>query len=227
MSENLSIIAIGGGGPATGSRPFIEAGLDLTGKPKPRLLHIPTARPTEQAYNDSVEPVRRLYGDELGLPFDVLHPFGSVPAAHIIDEKLAAADIVYISGGNTRQLRTIWHEHGIDQKIRTAAAAGTVITGISAGMLAPFEAGHSDAESYEKPEGEPWEYIAVDGLLGIVRAVGCPHYDTHHPQTEQPRAENFQSMMREQFSGRTGVAADNQAALRIVGGSFDVMTVND
>lgn len=59
--------------------------------------------------------------------------------------------------------------------------------------------------------------------LGILDAVGCPHYNTSHKQTGELRADSFQEMMHREFPNNTGIGIDDYAALEIHNNSFRVL----
>ena len=54
-------------------------------------------------------------------------------------------DLIYVSGGNTAILLAAWRTHGLDRALRTAADAGVVMAGMSAGANCWFEASTTDS----------------------------------------------------------------------------------
>ena len=84
-------------------------------------------------------------------------------------EVIARQDIVMVGGGNTANMLAIWRLHGVERALRDAYAAGTVLTGWSAGLLCWFEGGITDSFT---PELGPLR----DGL-GLLKGTACPHYD--------------------------------------------------
>ncbi len=217
----MKIVAGGGGNPTTTSLPLFEAGLNMTGLQKPNILLIPTAKNKPEAYANAVSNMTN-FGQQRGLPVQTLHGFGVMPNQATTAELLGWADIIYVSGGNTRHMMGQWES--IQNMIYNAVKRGSVVaTGISAGMLAWFDSGHSDSLAYEVPEGTPWDYIRVDGL-GIIRAVGCPHLDSHHPQTKQPRRESFEQMLAKQPMRTVGIGLDESAGMQIVDGTVTVLS---
>ena len=119
------------------------------------------------------ENFEKLYGEELGLETDSLLLYSN-PSEKQIEEKIQSADIIYVSGGNTKRMIEKWHETGVDNLLREAYENGTLMSGLSAGAICWFEYGHSDSESYEK-DGE-WDFIKVEGLNIIEDIIFCPHY---------------------------------------------------
>lgn len=149
--------------------------LGLTGKARPRVLLVPTASGDSK---DFVERFERACA-ELGAIPSVLSLFrGTRPdlGAYVREH-----DVVYVTGGNTRNMLALWREWGLDRVLRDAYEAGIVIGGLSAGSLAWFEAGVTDS---------------VPGALSPIRGLGwlsgshCPHYDG-----EPGRKPAFESMV--------------------------------
>ena len=84
-------------------------------------------------------------------------------------ERVAAADVVVVCGGNTANLLALWRLHGIDRALRQAWEGGAALGGVSAGANCWFEACVTDSFSVE-----------LDGLddgLGFLAGSYCPHFD--------------------------------------------------
>ncbi len=88
---------------------------------------------------------------------------------------IAAADIVYVGGGNTLRMMKLWRRRGVDRMLMKAAADGTVLAGVSAGAICWCTAGVSDSRSFNAHDGT-WPYIAVRGL-GLINVLLSPHHD--------------------------------------------------
>jgi peptidase E len=160
-----TILTLGGGGfsgdPEGGSA-LDDFLLGLTGKTRPRVCFVPTAS------GDSIE-----YAERFLAAFDgraetsVLSLFGNpafdyTPPEHVLDQ-----DVVYVGGGSTANLLALWRLHGLDRRLREAAARGTVLAGISAGMNCWYEG--SSTDSFGPLRALP------DGL-GLLPGSACPHY---------------------------------------------------
>jgi len=111
--------------------------LTLTGKLVPKICFLPTAS------GDPREQTTRFH-----------ERFGAWPCQpsvlslfHLgrdrIDprEHLLAQDAIYVGGGSMRNLLAIWREHGVDETMRCAWEAGTVLAGLSAGAMCWFQGG--------------------------------------------------------------------------------------
>ncbi|NYG54236.1 peptidase E [Nocardioides perillae] len=166
-----TVLALGGGGfSMEPDNPLLDDFLlSLVERPRgesgrPRVCFVPTAS------GDSVD-----YADRFTEAFagraetSVLSLFrlGELPGGDL-RAHLLAQDVVYVGGGSTANLLALWRLHGLDELLVEAAAAGTVLAGISAGMNCWFEASVTDSFGPLAP--------LADGL-GLLRGSACPHYD--------------------------------------------------
>ena len=111
-------------------------------------------------------------------------------------------DILYVGGGNTKNLLALWKDWGLDQILRRAWESGKVLAGISAGSICWFEEGLTD--SY----GSGLKPLPC---LGFLRGSNCPHYDGE----SERRPSYFQALLE---GGIQPVfAADDGAALHFIG----------
>lgn len=162
----------------------------LASSEKPKVCFIPTASGDSQGYIDrfyenmtehNVEP------SHLSLfngPIESLRDF-------VFDK-----DIIYVGGGNTRNLIVLWREWGLDKIFQEAYQAGKVVGGISAGSICWYEEGVTDSI--------PGELNALD-CLGIISGSNCPHYDG-----DENRRPAFHRLI---LSGmRDGIACDDGVA---------------
>ncbi len=151
------ILACGGDGDFTA---FL---LDLSGRARPRFCLLPTATADDPAR--IVGFYDRVLQHDCA-PFHV-ELFGTPqqPA-----ERVAAADIVWVGGGNTANMLAIWRLHGIDLALRAAWERGAVLAGASAGGNCWFEGNVTDSFG-------PQLAALADGL-GILSGSFCPHYDS-------------------------------------------------
>lgn len=70
-------------------------------------------------------------------------PEGAIPVDQL--DRVLEHDVVYVGGGSTANLLAVWRLHGIDTVLEKAAARGTVLAGISAGMNCWFEGSSTDS----------------------------------------------------------------------------------
>lgn len=162
MSVPGTIVTLGGGGFSMsddGTSAIDDLILDLAGATHPRVCFVPTAS------GDSVGYVERFEAAFAGRArTSVLTLFGNpdyLPAGHLLEQ-----DVVYVGGGSTANLLALWRLHGLPDVLARAAANGTVLAGISAGMNAWFEASSTDSFGPLAP--------LRDGL-GFLPGGACPH----------------------------------------------------
>ena len=94
----------------------------------------------------------------------------SIASPDDIDGLVRAQDVVIVGGGNTANMLAIWRLHGVEDALRRAYAAGTVLSGWSAGCLCWFEGGITDSFTPELG--------ALRDGLGLLAGSACPHYDS-------------------------------------------------
>jgi peptidase E len=112
-------------------------------------------------------------------------------------------DVIYVGGGNTRNLLALWREWGLDSILREAWQSGIVMAGISAGSICWFQQGLSDSVI-------PNHRAPLD-CLGFLPSSNCPHYDG-----ESERRPAYHRFIQE---GKldAGYAADDGAAFHFIG----------
>jgi dipeptidase E len=138
--------------------------LDLTGRPRPKILFVPTASGDDAAY------LLTFYQALTGVACEPSHLLLVKRTVDDIDGFIKGHDVVMVGGGNTANMLAIWRLHGVENALRSAYANGTVLTGWSAGCICWFEAGITDSFT---PELGPLR----DGLK-LLKGSACPHYDS-------------------------------------------------
>jgi len=165
----------------------------LARRSRPRILFVPTAS------GDSAEYLLTFYQQLAGMDCEPSHLALFQRTVGDIAGLIAAQDIVMVGGGNTANMLAIWRLHGVDRALRDAYAAGTILTGWSAGCICWFDAGITDSFT---PDLGP----LPDGL-GLLRGSACPHYDSE--------ARRPQVFAREIAAGfPPGIALDDGVAAR-------------
>jgi dipeptidase E len=195
------IVAVGGGDVFT----LWGSVLDLV-RPSPRVLWVGTA--------SAESPEYALTGH------DALRERADVRRVEVVPwppeelrELVLSQDVIVVGGGNTANMLAIWRVHGFDRLLREAWERGTVLTGVSAGMICWFEAGVTDSYG-PRLEG------MRDGL-GLLPGSACPHYDG-----EERRRPVYRQLVDEGFP--PGYAADDGVALHFVGTElFEVWTTRE
>jgi dipeptidase E len=192
------ILAIGGGALLDPSSRLEEYLLELAEAARPRVCFLPTA------VGDRAERVELFYDAFRGRACEATHVelFG-VPERPA--EAVAAADVVYVNGGNTANLLALWRLHGIDAAVREAWERGAVLGGWSAGGICWFEDAPTDSFG-------PRLRRLADGL-GFLAGSFCPHYDS-----EPARRKAFAQLVADGMPA--GYAADDDCGLLFEAGEL-------
>jgi len=193
------IVAIGGGGFSDDSE---NLGLELfllglVSKPRPKVCFLPTAS------GDSEQYLLKFYASFARLSATASHLPLFRLAIPDLRSHLLAQDIIFVGGGNTRNMLVLWYEWGLDVILREAWQNGTILCGTSAGSICWFEQGLSD--SVAAGELQPLR------CLGFLQGSNCPHYDG-----EPLRRPCFQRFISE-GSMIPGYAADDWVGLHFIG----------
>lgn len=213
------IIAIGGG---EIGRPKEDGGfypietsdidreiLNLTDKKNPSLLFLPTASHDSTGYFEVVKK----HFTKIG--------FGSVDALYLSDKTLSqehiektilSHDAIYVGGGDTLYMMTLWRRLGVDRMLKEALDRDIVLAGLSAGSICWFMGGNSDSRKFSSGSNQ---LIKVTGL-GFIDALHCPHYDT-----EPFRQEDLKRMMKS--TSKVAIALDNCIALEVIGDTYRII----
>jgi len=158
------IIPIGGNPRGPGEGALERYLLDVCGVDNPRVCFVPTAS------GDSESSITMFYER---FPSSVCRPVHFTvfrPPAIPLAEALGDADIIYVGGGSTANMLTVWRLHGIDTMLRAAHDRGAVLTGSSAGANCWFQASVTDSFGNE--------LAALQDGLGLLPGSFCPHYDS-------------------------------------------------
>ena len=191
------IIALGGGGfSMEPDNPLLDLYiLQTAGKGTPKICFIPTASGDSEGY------ISRYYDffDKQDCVPSHLSLFK--PPTRDLESFLLDKDIIYVGGGNTKNLLVLWKAWGIDIILKKAWEQGVVLAGISAGSICWFEEGVTD--SY----GDSLEPISC---LGLLRGSNCPHYDG-----ESDRRPAYQNLVATN-SIKPGIATDDGVAIHYI-----------
>ena len=189
------IVAIGGGGDTLEqTRALFRHVLSLTGKERPRVIHVPTAM------GDASEGIVWGY-ERLGRLCDLSHVRFFPYPPEDLRELVLAQDAIYVGGGNVANMLAIWRVHGFGDLLREAWEKGIVLFGVSAGMICWFEAVVTDSFG-----------LQLEGLrdgLGFLSGSACPHYDG-----EERRRPRYRELVDSGFP--EGIAAEDGVGLHYV-----------
>ncbi|HEY9879559.1 MAG TPA: peptidase E [Leptolyngbyaceae cyanobacterium] len=190
------IVAIGGGGfSKEPNNPLVEQYiLGLAAKEKPRICLVPTAGGDRDSY------IVQFYAAFMQFSCTPSHLSLFSPPTVDLRSFVLEQDILYVGGGNTKNLLALWKAWELDEIIKDAWAQGTILCGVSAGSLCWFEEGVSD---YLPGQLNPLK------CLGFLKGSHSPHYN--HPQ----RRPTYQQLVANNVLS-DGVAADDGVALHFV-----------
>jgi len=201
MPNLPQIIAMGGGGfSMEPDNPLLDDFiLSRARAARPRVCFLPTASGDAAPYVVSFYRAfarRECIATDLTL-FGARHPADTRSLEQFVLEQ----DILYVGGGNTANLLALWRVHGLDRLLRTAWQNGTILCGLSAGMICWFACGVTDSFGALAP--------LHDGLA-LLPFSACPHYDG-----EVERRPRYQELVAGGLM--PGYAADDGAALCFTG----------
>ena len=160
-----TFLTLGGGGFSMsddGSSLIDDFLLALTGRERPKVCFVPTASGDSAEYTDRFVAA---FGDRAEI--SVLSLFCHPPLGYTDPSTLLEQDVVYVGGGSTANLLAIWRLHGLPDLLARAAATGTIMAGISAGMNCWYEGSSTDSFG---------PLAALPDGLGFLPGSACPHY---------------------------------------------------
>ena len=191
------IIALGGGGfSMEPDNPLLDDYiLEQVEKENPKICFIGTASGDAEGY------INRFYthfNEKKCIPTHLSLFKGETDK---IEKFILSQDIIYVGGGNTRNMLVIWKEWSLDNILKKAYHNGILLCGLSAGSICWFEEGLTDSI--------PNQLNKLD-CLGIIKGSNCPHFDG-----EKERQDIYKDKIR---SGemKKGIACDDGVGLHFV-----------
>lgn len=142
---------------------FLKA-LELTAKPRPRVLFIMTASGDDSSY------LTRSYQAVNQLQCDVEHLSLFTQPTDDVERIISRADLIWVGGGSVANLLALWKLHQVDDHIRQAYERGTVLGGVSAGSICWHIGGPTDSFG-------PTLQVVTNGL-GLLQYGNGVHYDS-------------------------------------------------
>jgi len=158
------IIAMGGGGFSMEPENLLldQYILSQAKKEYPKVCFVPTASGDQDNY------VERFYKAFNVMKCTPSHLSLFEPNFIHLEKYILEQDIIYVGGGNTRNMLLLWKEWGLDKALRIAYESGVILSGLSAGSICWFEEGLTD------PLNAPLSKL---DCLGFLKGSNCPHYD--------------------------------------------------
>ncbi|MGD6781402.1 Type 1 glutamine amidotransferase-like domain-containing protein [Sutcliffiella horikoshii] len=196
------LIALGGGGfSMEPENPLLDHYiLQQSGKTTPKICFIPTAS------GDADNYIARFYQFFEKEECVTSHLSLFNPPTRNFEAFLLDKDIIYVGGGNTRNLLILWREWGLDVILKKAYDKGVLLAGISAGSICWFQEGVTDSF------GDVLEPIQC---LGFIEGSNCPHYDG-----EVKRRPSYKEMVANK-NIIPGIATDDGVALHYVNNKLE------
>ncbi|MEH7225600.1 peptidase E [Bacillus sp. JJ1566] len=191
------IIAMGGGGFSMEPDNLLldQYILAQIRKDSPKVCFVPTAS------GDQTNYIERFYKAFTRLPCRPTHLSLFEPNFKDMEQYMLEQDIIYVGGGNTRNMLLLWKEWGLDTALKNAYKSGIILAGLSAGSICWFEEGLTD------PLNAPLYKL---DCLGLLKGSNCPHYDG-----ENKRRPSYHQLILE-GKIKEGYAVDDGAALHFV-----------
>lgn len=198
--KTKKILAMGGGGFSMepGNLLLDQFFFSLAEKNNPSVCFIGTASGDAEGYIDRFYEYMK---DHEVIPSHL--SLFKAPAGSLRDYILSK-DVIYVGGGNTRNLMALWREWGLDKIIIEAYNNGVVLGGLSAGGLCWFEEGVTDSVPGT---------LSKLSCLNILPGSFCPHYDG-----EEDRRPSFHRLIKNGL--KAGLACDDSAAVYFEDGKF-------
>jgi peptidase E len=177
--------------------PIMRYGLQLTGKPSPRLCYIGTAGGDEATW------IAGFYSACTGEEVTPSHlQLFTMPNVGDVRAHLLAQDMVWVNGGSVANLLAVWRVHSLDVILRQAWERGVVLAGVSAGSICWHIGGTTDSFGVElRP---------VTNGLGFLPYSNGVHYDS-----EERRRPLFQKLVAD-GTLPAGYATDDGVALHYI-----------
>ncbi|WGV28553.1 Type 1 glutamine amidotransferase-like domain-containing protein [Halotia branconii] len=192
------IIAMGGGGfSMEPDNTLLDLYiLRLCKKKTPKVCFIPTASGDSDKY---IVKFYSAFGQLLCKPshLSLFNPHTSDLRSFIFEQ-----DIIYVGGGNTKNLIALWKEWELDHVLREAWESGVILCGLSAGSICWFEEGVTDSIPGN---------MTVLKCLGFLKGSNCPHYDG-----EAERRPVYHQLLSQGLISE-GYATDDGVGLHFIG----------
>ncbi len=197
MIQHRQIIAMGGGGFSMEPDNHLldDYILQASKKHKPKICFLGTASGDSKSY---IERFYNFFENKNCYPSHLSLFNGTTDK---IEKFIFAQDILYVGGGNTRNMLVLWKEWKLDKIIINAYKNGTVLCGLSAGSICWFEQGLTDSI--------PCQLTGLD-CLGILKGSNCPHFDG------EPKRKPAYRKLIQSGQLKNGIATDDGCALHYV-----------
>lgn len=165
----------------------------------PKICFVGTASGDAEAY---IDEFYKAFETKKCIPSH-LNLFKNIPTD--IEKFLLNQDIIYVGGGNTRNLLLLWEAWGLNEIFKKAYLKGIILSGLSAGAICWFEQGLTDSF--------PNEICALNGL-SFLKGSYCSHFDG-----DKERQEIYKNKIKNKEI-KNGFACDDGVALHFINGNL-------
>ena len=193
------IIGIGGGFSDEDQSKLARDIMELTGKHTPNYLQIPTT-----GY-DFADGGSVAYYCKMGCNVDLLYLTHAYMTEEIIRQKIEAADMIHVPGGNLKFVADTWRRTGADKYLKKAFEDGKVLFGQSSGSMCWFQQGFDDC-------GPEDAFMFVDAL-GLLPYNNVPHYEGEFWQTFNAYANQ---------TPLSSICCENDTAIQYIDGKWSL-----
>ncbi|MFK8182728.1 MAG: Type 1 glutamine amidotransferase-like domain-containing protein [Phormidesmis sp.] len=206
LHRTPTIIAIGGNG-GFSAKPhepsLVPYCLEQTGKNNPKVCFVPTASGDSEDYIKRFDAAFSQYACDRSIVTFFRQPTSRTLSLNALEAQLLQQDLIYVGGGNTRAMLTVWRNWNLPEIFRRVWESGVVLAGVSAGALCWFDTGGSDST-----------YVgALSPLPGIGLLPGSctPHY------SNQPNRRPDVHQLMKNGELPQGIGIDDGVAVRFNG----------
>ena len=208
----MKLMLIGGGDNGHGTTAYETKEIDeeivkMTNKNNPTFLFIGLASSFSDSYYDIMKEIYK----NLGCKTTYLKKKNIINNPDIVKNKITEADIIYMSGGDTKKLVDTLKEYKIDELIKEAQNRGCVIAGISAGAIAIADSGLSD---YQILNNISNKYAFTEGLK-LININICPHAN------KKERIDDLKELLKE--NNKDVICLENGTALKIENNTIEII----
>lgn len=214
LSMSATFVLIGGGEIGQGETYLIDQRVvALSSKPDAKLLFLPTAAHDAPGYF----PVVQAMYSQFGCDCQDLNIYEETPDTNYLQNMIDYADIIYIGGGNTRDLLRRLKDCELDRILLKAAQTrdDLVIAGFSAGASMWFDASYADCD-------------ITDGVSDKMVFLKCLGYlpGLFNPHAQNEDRKNFEKDFRKS-SFKEALSLDSGASLILQNGKSEVWGIDE
>ncbi len=208
------------------SAPLFDEIFDLAGTDTPQLVIDGSPCVTQESLDNKRRTWKKIAEDK-NIPEPLMiqdyadEPLSRDRANALLDR----ADVLYVTGGASRNAINRWNEAGLTTDMRERVDSGDVVaSGGSAGAMIWFNVGFSDSNYYDVEKGEHWDFEPVEEAKMFGSWVMAHYSDTDN--LGRSKQALFSSFLHEhEGEWEYAVGIDTYAALVCVSGLAHVRSL--